>query len=55
MWLLGIEFRTSRRAVSALNHRAISPAPTPRFLNGSHSDWKEMESQSSFGLHFPDC
>jgi hypothetical protein len=27
MWLLGIEFRTSGRAVSALNHWAISPTP----------------------------
>jgi hypothetical protein len=27
MWLLGIEFKTSGRAASALNHRAISPAP----------------------------
>jgi hypothetical protein len=27
MWLLGIELRTSGRAVSALNHWAISPAP----------------------------
>jgi len=27
MWLLGIELRTSWRAVSAVNHRAISPAP----------------------------
>jgi hypothetical protein len=26
MWLLGFELRTSRRAVSALNHEAISPA-----------------------------
>jgi hypothetical protein len=26
-WLLGIELRTSGRAVSALNLRAISPAP----------------------------
>jgi nuclear pore complex protein Nup62 len=26
MWLLGIELRTSGRAVSALNHSAISPA-----------------------------
>jgi hypothetical protein len=26
MWLLGIELRTSRRAVSVLNCRAISPA-----------------------------
>jgi hypothetical protein len=26
MWLLGIELRTSGRAGSALNHRAISPA-----------------------------
>jgi hypothetical protein len=27
MWLLGFELRTFRRAVSALNHWAISPAP----------------------------
>jgi hypothetical protein len=27
MWLLGIELRTFGRTVSALNHRAISPAP----------------------------
>jgi hypothetical protein len=27
MWLLGFELRTSGRAVSALNRRAISPAP----------------------------
>jgi hypothetical protein len=27
MWFLGIELRTSGRAVSALNHGAISPAP----------------------------
>jgi len=27
MWLLGIELRTSGKAVSALNHWAISPAP----------------------------
>ena len=28
MWLLGIELRTSGRATGALNHWAISPAPT---------------------------
>jgi hypothetical protein len=27
MWLLGFELRTFRRAVSALNPGAISPAP----------------------------
>jgi hypothetical protein len=27
MWLLGIELRTYERAVSVLNHGAISPAP----------------------------
>jgi hypothetical protein len=26
MWVLGIKLGTSRRAASALNHRAISPA-----------------------------
>jgi hypothetical protein len=35
MWLLGIELRTSGRAVSVLNHRAISPAPTYTSLNAS--------------------
>ena len=29
MWLLGIELRTSGRAVSAFNPRAISPALNP--------------------------
>jgi hypothetical protein len=32
MWLLGIEFRTSGRAVSALNHRTISPNPDNLFF-----------------------
>jgi hypothetical protein len=32
MWLLGIELRTSGRAVSALNCWAISPAPQQTFL-----------------------
>jgi hypothetical protein len=27
MWLLGIELRTFGKAVGALNHGAISPAP----------------------------
>jgi len=27
LWLLGIELRTSGRAVSALNHWAIAPSP----------------------------
>jgi hypothetical protein len=31
MWLLGIELRTSGRAVSALNLWAISPAPNTCF------------------------
>ena len=31
MWLLGIELRTSGRAVSALNRWAISPAPVIKF------------------------
>jgi hypothetical protein len=32
MWLLGIELRTSRRADSALNQWATSPAQAPRIL-----------------------
>ena len=32
MWLLGFELRTSGRAVSALNHWAISPARVAWFL-----------------------
>jgi hypothetical protein len=32
MWLLGIELRTSGRAVSALNHWDISPAPVQFIL-----------------------
>jgi hypothetical protein len=33
MWLLGIELRTSGRAVSALNCSVISPATPPPFLS----------------------
>jgi hypothetical protein len=33
MWLLGFELRTFRRAVSALNLWAISPAPSVFFYN----------------------
>jgi hypothetical protein len=33
MWLLGIEFRISRRAAGALNHLTISPARHYSFLN----------------------
>jgi hypothetical protein len=34
MWLLGFELRTFGRAVSALNHCAISPALPIDFSNG---------------------
>jgi hypothetical protein len=33
MWLLGIELRTSARAVGVLNHRAISLALGKKFAN----------------------
>jgi hypothetical protein len=36
MWLLGIELRTSGRAVSALNHQAISPVPKPLLSEHLH-------------------
>ena len=36
MWLLGIGLRTSRRAVSALNHWAISPAQGNYFLRDKY-------------------
>jgi hypothetical protein len=36
MCLLGIEFRPSGRAVSALNHWAISPAPQTVFYVDNH-------------------
>jgi hypothetical protein len=32
MWVLGIELGSSGRVASALNHRAISPAPQSRFI-----------------------
>jgi hypothetical protein len=35
MWLLGIELRTSGRAVGALNRWAISPAPETVFQKAS--------------------
>ena len=41
MWVLGIEPQSSARAVSALNHSAISPAPLHilRDSNGSYKKW----------------
>jgi hypothetical protein len=44
----------------AANKGASSPQPCQSllpvvFLSGSHSDWDEMGSQSSFCLHFPDA
>jgi hypothetical protein len=33
MWLLGFELMTFKRAVSAFNHRAISPAQTQVLLS----------------------
>ena len=38
MWLLGIELRTSGRAVSALNHWAISPVPYLCFYRNMVTD-----------------
>jgi hypothetical protein len=41
MWLLGFELRTFGRAVSILNHWAISPAPKSVFSNGLRQTlWK---------------
>jgi hypothetical protein len=48
MWLLGFELRTSGRAVGALNHWAISPAPTPRFLKSLK---KERKIRGKKGRH----
>ena len=47
MWLLGIEFGTSGRAVSALNHWAISPAHIFYSL--------ETAKKSFWGLHILIC
>jgi hypothetical protein len=40
MWLLGIELRTSGRAVSVLNHRPISTAPV-HYLFKAFSVWQQ--------------
>jgi hypothetical protein len=45
MWLLGIELRTSRRAVSTLNRWAISPAPKLYF----YCKWL-LEMASGLGM-----
>ena len=37
MWMLGIKLRSSGWTVSALNHRAISPAPDLGILNETRS------------------
>jgi hypothetical protein len=46
MWLLGIELRTSGRAVGALNHWAISPAPLQIFYA---KFWHTLEKPQALG------
>lgn len=48
MRVLGMEPRGSGRVSSTLNHWTISPTPVTCFLDGSHSDKVEIESQSMF-------
>jgi hypothetical protein len=62
MWLLGIELRTFGRAVGALNHQAISPAPANDFLKrpGSAFSWVDRRIFLSPAFHpvlanFPSC
>ena len=40
MWLLGIELGTSGRAVRALNHWAIAPAPSLEIIDSWLSRWE---------------
>ena len=55
MWLLGVELRTSGRAVSALNHWAISPALVQGTLilciNGPYV-YKQWHWQLHHGIFF---
>jgi hypothetical protein len=44
MWLLGFELRTFRRAVSVLNHWAISPAPQLHFLQWMYTGQPELQA-----------
>ena len=52
MWLLGIELRSSGRAVSALNHQAISLTPMVLVLKITNSRLIIRETQDNqFGEH----
>jgi hypothetical protein len=57
MWLLGIELRTSGRAVIALHLWAISPAPFPFTFNilifiSSHSTMSATSPSSHINTHY---
>lgn len=47
MYVLGTEPRISVRAVSALNHCAISPAPHIKFIFREHILFKCLKEQST--------
>jgi hypothetical protein len=62
MWLLGIELRTSGRAVSALNHWVISPAPCGFFCLFvcfttvhvyKHAPWHVCGAQTALWIQVP--
>jgi hypothetical protein len=53
MWLVGIELKTSGRAVSALNHWAISPAlllGTLSYIKGRAFELEKFHILSNFIL-----
>ena len=58
MWLLGFELRTFGRAVHALNHRAISPAPVFLFQSpppSSHSPSAPLNKVFMTYSHLCEC
>jgi hypothetical protein len=54
MWLLGFELRTFGRAVGALTHRAISPAPKDLYfiviIFGLFETWSHYVAQAVLEL-----
>ena len=60
MWLLGVELRTSRKAVSILHHWAISPAPSfyhfkPRKFNVLHKNITDEYWRTGSALESAGC
>jgi hypothetical protein len=55
MWLLGFEVRAFERAISALNHSAISPAPFNFFKDSFFNLYFTAKPTQRLDFYFQNC